>query len=225
MNNDKRIRIIVGHYGSGKTEFSVNYSMKLSKNAKTALADMDIVNPYFRSREKCEIMEANNIRVISGSKGHKANSDMPMMSSEILAPLQDESCNIIMDIGGNSIGANVLARYKAFFKPGKYDMFCVINRYRPETRDLSGALLHLREIEEKVGAPVTGLINNTHMIDNTNVSDVLYGQELVDELSKSTGIPVKYVSVLENIAEQLPKGMNGEIFPVKMYMRESWMEN
>ncbi len=224
MLNDKRIRIIIGHYGSGKTEFSVNYAMKLvAAGHKTALADMDIVNPYFRSREKAEMMEALGIRVISGSRGHHANLDLPMVSADVLSPLQDPSYSLVMDVGGNAVGGLVIAQFHDYFKAGAYDMFCVLNRYREDTVDLDGALRHIRSIEATVGAPVTGLINNTHLLRETTVSDVLYGQELVEQVSAASRIPVRYISALEEVAQDLPKSLMGEVFPLKMYMREAWM--
>lgn len=223
MLNDKRIRIIIGHYGSGKTEFSVNYALKLvAAGYKTALADMDIVNPYFRSREKAEMMEALGIRVISGNRGHHANLDLPMVSADVLSPLQDPSYSLVMDVGGNAVGGRVIAQFHEYFKAGAYDMFCVINRYREDTADLYGALSHIRSIEATVGAPVTGLINNTHLLRETTVADVLYGQELVEQVSAHTGLPVRYISALEAVAKELPPNLQGEIFPIKMYMREEW---
>ena len=223
MLNDKRIRIIIGHYGSGKTEFAVNYAMKLAEaGRKAALGDMDIVNPYFRSREKAEMMEEHGIRVISGIRGHHANLDLPMLSAEVLSPLQDESYDLVLDVGGNAVGALVIAQFREYFTEGDYDMFCVLNRYRADTADLEGALYHIRSIEATVGATVTGLINNTHLLRDTCVADVMFGQELVEEVARETGLPVRYVSALESVTKELPADIQGELFPIKMYMREDW---
>lgn len=224
MLNDKRIRIIIGHYGSGKTEFAVNYAMKLAAaGRKTALADMDIVNPYFRSREKAAMMTAQGIRVISGNRGHDANLDLPMVSADVLSPLQDAAYDLVLDVGGNEVGARVIAQFHAYFKEGAYDMFCVVNRYREDTTDVAGVMTQIRTIEATVGAPVTGLINNTHLLHHTTAADVMYGQELVEEVSAAYNIPVRYVSALESIVPDLPANLQGEIFPLKMYMRETWM--
>lgn len=224
MLKDKRIRVIIGHYGSGKTEFAVNYVMRLAENGnKVAIADMDIVNPYFRSREKAEMMIEAGVRVISGSLGHHANLDLPMVSAEVMTPLQDHSFDLVMDVGGDSIGARSIARFRNYFVPGDYDMFCVINRYRQDTQTVEGVLAHIRSIEATVGARVTGLINNTHLLRDTSVEDVMYGQELVEAVSKELEIPIKYVCILEKAAHQLPSDLNGEVFPIKMYMREDWM--
>ena len=224
LMKDARIRIIIGHYGSGKTEFAVNYAMMLSKQTENvALCDLDIVNPYFRSREKASIMEASGITVISGARGHNANLDLPMVSPNILAPIQNEEMQVILDVGGDSVGARVLARFASYFKPGAYDMFFVLNANREQTQDALGVISHIRNIEDTVGCKVTGLINNTHLLRETDVNEVLKGQELALEVSKTLNIPIKYVSTLEKVTHQLPMDLEGEMFPIKMYMREDWM--
>lgn len=224
LTKDARIRIIIGHYGSGKTEFAVNYAMALSKQTTgIALCDLDIVNPYFRSREKATMLEANGVHVISGARGHDINLDVPMLSPNILAPLQDETKQVILDVGGDAVGARVLARFAAFFKPGKYDMFFVINANREQTHDVLGVISHIRNIEDTVGAKVTGLINNTHLLRDTDAEEVLKGQKLAMEVSEATNIPLKYISTLEKVTRQLPMDLEGQLFPIKMYMREDWM--
>ena len=224
LNKDKRIRVIIGHYGSGKTEFAVNYALALNEVADhVSLCDLDIVNPYFRSREKAEMLEDNGITVISGARGHHANLDIPMVSASIIAPVQNPSEQVVLDVGGDAIGARVLARFKQYLVEGEYDMFCVVNAYREQTQDLAGVMEHIRNIEDTVGVKVTGLINNTHLLRETSVEDVLKGQELVMEVSKKLNIPIKYVSTLEKVTHQLPEDIEGEIFPIKMIMREEWM--
>lgn len=224
LSNDKRIRIIIGHYGSGKTEFAVNYAMALRKlTSNVTLCDLDIVNPYFRSREKASLLEENGIHVISGAFGHNANLDLPMVSPNILAPIQNADMQVILDVGGDAVGARVLARFKAYFKPGAYDMFFVINANREQTQDLLGVTSHIRNIEDTVGAKVTGLINNTHLLRETEVSEVLKGQQLAMEVSKALNIPIKYISAMEKVTRQLPTNLEGTILPIQMYMREDWM--
>lgn len=224
LKKDKRIRIIIGHYGSGKTEFAVNYALALRKECEqVTLCDLDIVNPYFRSREKAELLEGEGVTVISGARGHHANLDIPMLSPSILTPLQSESEQVILDVGGDAVGARVLARYKSYFVEGEYDMFCVVNAYREQTQDLLGVMHHIRTIEDTVGIKITGLINNTHLLRETSPEDVMKGQALVVEVSNKLNIPIKYVSSLEKVTHQLPKDIEGEVFPIQMIMREEWM--
>src|SRR5699024_11134004 len=223
MIEDKRVRIIIGHYGSGKTEFSINYAVKLARNGrKVALADLDIVNLYFRSREKKELLKKEGIKVISSSIEASA-VDIPAVSPEVYGPFQDESYDYIIDVGGDHVGARALGRYYKYLEEDKYDMFYALNANRPETETADKAIEYFKKIEDNARAKITGIVNNTHMLKSTTVEDVLKGQKLAQEVSNKLDIPIKYISTLENVAKELPKNMEGEIFPIKLYMRENWM--
>ena len=223
MLNDKRIRIIIGHYGSGKSEFSVNYAMKLAKQGKkVALADIDIVNMYFRSREKREQLEDMGIRVI-GSGIDTPSIEVPSISAEVYTPLQDESYDMVLDVGGDPVGARALGRYVDYFKDGNYDCFFVINANRPETQTVEKVIEYIGKIQDVSRVKVTGLVNNTHLLKETSAEDILRGQKLALEVEKETGIELKYISVLENVIPDLPKDLKGEIFPIDLTMREEWM--
>lgn len=224
LMKDKRIRIIIGHYGSGKTEFAVNYALALSKQTThVALCDLDIVNPYFRSREKANLLESNGIKVYSGAFGHDSNLDLPMLSPSIVAPLQDAKAQVILDVGGDPVGARVLAQYRAYLTEGAYDMLCVVNAYREQTQTVEDVISQIKSIEDECGAKVTGLINNTHMLRETSVEDVMYGQALVVEVSQKLNLPIRYVSTLEKVTHQLPSDIEGSVFPIGMIMRPEWM--
>lgn len=224
LTKDKRIRVIIGHYGSGKTEFAVNYALMLSKQTTDiALCDLDIVNPYFRSREKASLLEENGIRVYSGAFGHESNLDLPMLSASLVTPLQNPNTQVILDVGGDNVGARVLAQYRAYLTPGAYDMLCVVNAYRQETQSVMDVVSHIRNIEDACGVKVTGLINNTHLLRETTPEDVMVGQALVVEVSKKLNLPIFYVSTLEKVTHQLPNDIEGGILPIKMIMREEWM--
>lgn len=223
MNKDKRVRIVIGHYGSGKTEFSLNYVTKLARmDKKTVLVDLDVVNLYFRSREKAEELENMGIKVIGGSV--KANAiDIPMIPGEVLTAFQDESFDAVLDVGGDPAGARTLGRYVEYLKEGNYDMFFVLNANRPETQTVEKAMEYLTRIEDTVRAKVTGIVNNTHMLKSTSINDVLKGYELSLKLSEETGVPLRYNVVLEDLVSDLPKDLKGEVFPIDLIMREEWM--
>lgn len=224
MLNDKRIRIIIGHYGSGKTEFAVNYCMKLADaDQKVAIADLDIVNPYFRSRERAKMLEEKGVKVISSTLGHDFSLALPALSAEIVGPIQNPEFNVVLDVGGNSVGARVLARYFEDIIDKEYDMFCVVNTNRPETLDVEGIIHHVRSIEATSGLKVTGLINNTHLLRETEVETILTSQKIITEASQKLSVPIRYISTLEKVAQALPEGLEGEIFPIMMYMRDAWM--
>ncbi|MEN1759909.1 ATP-binding protein [Anoxynatronum sibiricum] len=225
MLNDNRIRVITGSYGTGKTEFSVNYALKLAAAGnKTALVDLDVINLYFRSREKQEELEAAGVRVISSSiKGRGA--DLPAVSAEAAAPLQDTSWQVVLDVGGDAMGARALSRYRTYFQPGEYDMFFVVNANRPETATLAGVREHLEAIQRVSQIPVTALVNNTHLVKETTLEDVLRGQCLCRQLSEATGLPLRYTSLLESLVPQVASSevLDGTLFPLSLIMREAWM--
>lgn len=222
--NDERIKVIVGHYGSGKTEFALNYAVKLAKtHKKVALADLDVVNPYFRSREKKEMLEKMGVRVIGSNIKNSLGSDLPAVDASALGFLEDEDYQIILDVGGDDVGARALGRYYPYLKDHPYDMFCVVNGNRLQTQTVEGVIEHIRSIERVARISVTGIVNNTHLLRETTLEDVLRGQELVEKVSKESNIPVKYVSVWEKIVPSISQKMEGEIFPIKMFMREGWM--
>lgn len=224
IKNDKRIRIIIGHYGSGKSEFSMNYVTKLRDltDAKVAISDLDIVNVYFRTREKRDFLQSKNIMPIDSSI-QATSLDLPAVSAQVTAPLTDKSYDYVIDVGGDDVGARVLGRFSHLVEKDDYDMFCVVNANREQTQTTSDVIKHIRAIENSSKLKVTGLINNTHLVRETTIEDILKGQELVKEVSNITNIPIKYVTCLESLIPQLPTNLDGDIFPINLYMRECWM--
>ena len=223
MLNDNRIRIIIGHYGSGKSEFSVNYAVKLAEmGRKVAIADLDIVNMYFRSREKTKEMEELGVKVI-GSQINAPAIEVPSISAEVYGPLQDETYDIVLDVGGDQVGARALGRYVEYFKEGNYDMFFVLNANRPETQTLEKTLEYMTKIQDVSRAKITGIVNNTHLLKSTTAEDVLRGQQLALEVAERTNIKLRYISVLEDVVPNLPNDLEGELFPIKLFMRDEWM--
>ncbi len=222
MLNEKRVRIVTGHYGSGKTEFSVNYTFRLAEaGKKTAIVDLDIVNPYFRSRELEPQFNAKGVRVISSSvKG--LSGDLPALSPEIYTVLQDTSYEVVLDVGGDKVGATALGRYHEYFDREPYDMLFVINANRHLTSTPEEAVRYLRAIETGSRQKVTALVNNTHLCSETRLEDIVRGQELAEKVSSMTGLPVKYIAAERKFADLLPAGMQGEIFPIDIHMKKPW---
>ncbi len=221
---DKRIVIITGHYGSGKTEFAVNYTIKMKEQFEhVTLADLDIVNPYFRSRDKKLFLEERGINVVDSSIKN-TTLELPALPAEIMGIIQNNQMKTVLDVGGDPVGARVLARFSEQIKNHEYDLFYVINGNRPETRKKEGVIKYLRAIEKTSGLKVSGLINNTHLLKNTSVQDVEFGHELTKEVSWETDIPIRYEAAIKNIADKITdKDIIEKIFPINMYMREEWM--
>ena len=224
IKDDKRIRLFIGHYGSGKSEVSINYVTKLREQVEgeVALADLDVVNVYFRSREKKDLMKDLGITPIDSSI-NTTTLDLPAVSAEIMRPLNDKSVNYVIDVGGDNVGGKVVGRFANQFNSNDYDMFYVVNANREKTQTAKEVLQYIDAIEATSKLKVTGLINNTHMLKETTVEDVLKGQYVAREVSKIRNIPIKYISCLESIVDKLPKDLEGDILPMKLYLREEWM--
>lgn len=224
MDNTKRIRIITGHYGSGKSEFAVNYALKLREKleGRLAISDLDIVNVYFRSRGKKDFLEEKGIHVIASSVD-APTLDIPALSAEIHTPLLSDDYNNIIDLGGDKVGATVIARYRDMIKDEDYDLLFVVNANREKTQTAEEVMEYIDSIEEASKLKVTGLINNTHMLKATTLEDIEKGQEVCREVSRQRNIPIKFISCLEPIAEQVPSEFEGEVIPLKLYLRDEWM--
>jgi hypothetical protein len=221
---DKRLVIVTGHYGSGKTEFSVNYAVKMKEtHENVSIADLDIVNPYFRSREKREFFEKIGVKIFDSSIKNTA-IDIPALPAQMMGVILNPNEKSVLDVGGDPVGARVLARYSGQIKNTEYDMFYVINGNRPETSNVEGSLKYLRMIESTSGLKVTGLINNTHMLKDTKVEDVEFGHELTKKVSWETDIPIRYEAVIKKTAEKINnEEILEKLFPINLYMREEWM--
>lgn len=222
--NNKRIRIITGHYGSGKSEFSVNYALKLRGEieGRLAISDLDVVNVYFRSRGMKDLLEEKGIHVIASSVD-APTLDIPALSAEIHTPLLNKDYNNIIDLGGDKVGATVIARYRDMIDDEDYDMFFVVNANREKTQTAEEVMGYIDEIEAASKLKVTGLINNTHMLKATTIEDLEKGQEVCREVSKARNIPIKFVSCMESLVDQIPEGFEGEVIPLSLMLRDQWM--
>ena len=223
--DDRRIRIITGHYGSGKTEFAVNYVKKLreSVDGRVAIADLDIVNVYFRSREKKEELEEKGIQVIA-SNLDTAVADVPAVSGAMTMPVINKEYQYVVDLGGNDVGTLVLGRIKPLLDHAEADFFMVVNAYRPNTSTPEGIIEQMENLEYAAGLKVTGFINNTNLVRETTAECLLHGDEVLKEVTTRTGVPVKYVSYVEDVmTEEIPEGLSGELFPMEFNMRKTWM--
>ena len=218
---DHRISIVTGHYGTGKTEFAVNLAMALAKqHDNVVVADLDIVNPYFRSRERKKELEALGIKLISSSQ-EAAHADIPALPAELFSIFQNRDIRGVLDIGGDPVGARVLARFQPKIVAEDYELLFVINANRPEVRSVESAIDYLRKIEDITGLKCNGLVNNTHLCGETTESDVRRGAELAAAVSKETGIPVRCHVAVERLVEGLAD-LNEPVFPISIKMKKPW---
>ena len=216
-----RLLIVTGHFGTGKTEFSVNLALALAREGeKVMMADLDIVNPYLRSRERREVLEGAGVRLITSSQDSE-NADMPSLPAEILTVLEDRSYRGVLDIGGDPDGARVLARYQPKITAEDYQLLFVSNANRPEVRKADDAISYLRCIEEVTGLRCGGLVNNTHLCGETTAQEILRGAELAREISEKTGIPVLCHTAEERLIPEL-ESLKEPIFPISIQMKKPW---
>ena len=218
--DDTRLSVIVGHFGSGKTEFSVNFALELVKKHPTAVADLDVVDPYFRSRECKKLFDSRGIQLISSSQSC-VDADVPSMPAEVMRLFDDERLYGVLDIGGDASGARVLARYRRQLNTCGARIICVVNANRPLTNTPEKAISYVKDIEGAVGLPITGLVNNTHLCAETKLEDVLTGARLLTKVSKETGIPIVCHMASEALAQEAEQYVQ-PVFPVYIYMKKPW---
>ena len=216
MRKYKHITLVCGHYGSGKTNVAINMAYELSRSgAVTAIADLDIVNPYFRTSD-CETeLKSKGIRVIR-SQYAGTNLDAPAMPADMYAITEEGNMKTIVDVGGDDRGALALGRLTpAILDEGDYDMLLVVNRYRPLTPDAASTVDVMREIEAACGIPFTGIVNNSNLGRETTADTVRSSIPYAIEVSELSGLPVIMTSVEKNIAAQLKIDVP-DIFPLQL---------
>lgn len=200
----KRLTLFAGHYGSGKTNIAVNYAMMLKKKGfDVIVADLDIVNPYFRTKDSEKELREMGIELIS-SKFANSNLDIPSLPQEMYRTVQDKSKYAVMDIGGDDAGAVALGRFAPFIKEeDNYDMVFVVNFFRPLSRTAEEALEIMREVEASSKLKFTSIINNSNLGELTTADTVLSKEAEAQKLSELSGLPLKMTSVMESLYNEL----------------------
>ena len=209
MKIDKRITLLCGHYGSGKTNVAVNLAMMMKKQYdKVTIADLDIVNPYFRTKDSSEELARAGIKLIC-SEFANSNVDIPALPQEMYSITDDTSHRVLIDVGGDDRGALALGRLAPKIKEeNDYEMLMVINKCRPLTRTVEDTLEVMGEIEFACGIKFTGLVNNSNLGEETTADDVLNSLEYANAVSKATGLPLvatAYKAELDNqLSDKVP---------------------
>lgn len=199
-----RLNIFIGAYGSGKSEISVNCAVTLKKASperKVLLADLDIVNPFYRSADAANRLGNSGIRVISPSYAN-SNVDVPALSGEMYAIFDDDSYCGVFDIGGEDLGANVLGSIHSRLLGIDYSLYMVVNTLRPFTSDATSILQMADELQKAAKANITGFINNTNLLNETTVEDILHGRDIIREASEKSGIPFCATAIMNNLFEK-----------------------
>ena len=220
---DKRVTVFMGHYGSGKTFTAVNYALALAKLGKpVSIYDLDIVNPYFRTVDALETLNKNGVELVV-SPFAETNVDIPAMNAKSYKMVDDKSRFAVVDIGGDDRGALALGRFADKIKEeNDYDALFVVNPFRPETRDVEGAIQVKEEIERAGKLAFTGIVNNANLGLETNIEDVLKGLEFTEKLSKVTGLPVKFSAVRRDLISEKTEIIK-EILPIDPIKYGDWL--
>ncbi|MBN2830143.1 MAG: hypothetical protein JXR56_07475 [Candidatus Cloacimonetes bacterium] len=220
---ENKLIIVIGAFGSGKSEYSVNLAQELNKNHNNVvLADMDVVNPYFRSRDVREEFELQGITVIAPD-GQFKHADLPMISPRIRGAIQDKSKNVILDVGGDPMGCRTLGRFHNDINLRGYELQLVINTNRPFTSNPNDILVMMDMLQKTSGLKVTEFICNSNLMQFTDTEVVDTGISIVQEVSELTGIPFRKFLVLEDFAHLVPDNLqNKERHILHYYLKKPW---
>lgn len=217
-----RIKILVGHYGSGKTELALNMARSIhNAGHRTALVDLDIVNPFFRSAEQGAWLEANGIRLYAPTFALTA-VDIPALPADILSVFSDPQLRTIFDVGGDDAGALALGRYNRYFLESGYELIYVVNIFRPRSGSVSEIMDMMHRVAECARLAPTGLINNSNLGNLTDQRTVEEGHALLQAVAKESGLPLLADSAAAPGIQPLTDGT--PLFPIDRITKPEWME-
>lgn len=200
---EKRITLLVGHFGSGKTEIALNGALDLAADGvDVTLADLDVVKPYFRSRAARAVLEASGVRLLA-PVGEHATADLPIIVPQVRQAVRDSSCRLVADIGGDDTGARVLGSLSDVMPPHDTECLAVVNFRRPSTRDAAEAVAMVRAIEATSRQRVTGIVSNTHLMAETTPELVIDGLRMARDAARALDVPVVAVAAEQQVADRL----------------------
>lgn len=219
------IIIFTGSFGSGKTEIAINQSIEASKNKeKVVIVDLDIVNPYFRSRDVRKRLKETNIEIIT-PPGKFALADLPLISPEIKGKIQAFNRHLIIDLGGDDIGARSIASFYTVIKDTNYELIMVINPYRPFTQNISQIEKMFRDIEFSSRLKITSLISNPNLEEETDLEVIKKGHEIVKEASRQLKKPIKFLTIEKTIFQKIGSlDIEEDIKTIDRYLLLPWEE-
>jgi hypothetical protein len=215
--------LFTGNYGSGKTEVAVNYTLWAARqNKRVKIADLDLVNPYFRCREAREPLEAMGVTVVA-PKAAFHHADLPILLPEVRGVIEKPDELSILDVGGDDVGATVLAALADVFSKSKYEMYFVVNRNRPFTDTVEGCVKVINEVEKASRLNVSALVGNTHLMDETTWPMVESGIEFTTQVAQAKGVPVAFVAAERQLLPtDRPDGCPYPILPIDRLMLPPW---
>jgi len=219
----KGIVVIAGNYGSGKTETAVNLALNGKKSGlDVCIADLDLVNPYFRTREARKMLRASGINIVLPDEKYM-NADLPILSPAVAGMIKS-SCDLaILDAGGDDAGVMVIAALQDALRQRKVSMVQVINPFRPFTENVKGCIKVKEEIEASSKLRVTGIVSNANLIDDTTPEIIYKGYELIQDLSEKTGLKVEFITAEASLVPELDlKKFDCPVLPIERYLVPPW---
>jgi hypothetical protein len=217
------IVIIVGNYGSGKTEIAINLAVREKRNGKDVkLADLDLVNPYFRTREARKQLRAMGIDVILPSEAYMT-ADLPILSPRVAALIRQQRHLAILDAGGDDVGATVLASLAEPLKGRPVRMLQAINPFRPYTDTVAGCRKICREIERASKIKMNGIVGNANLMDDTQPAHIYEGYDFVKKISQESGLPLEFIAVEETVRSGIDlKRFSCPVLTIKRQLVPPW---
>lgn len=214
----KNITFLTGYYGSGKSELAINLALK---ERVDYVIDLDVINPYFRTREQEVLLKEHGIEIISSDLDYKMHVDMPYISQRVFIPFHNKNKSAIYDLGGNDVGAKLLRQFEDY-NDQDIDLYLVVNVFREDSSSKEKIIELINKIEGAGGFKVTGLINNSNLLRETTLADISYGENIINEVAEVIKLPIVYTAVWENIyADNL--AFQGETLKLKLYFRKNWL--
>lgn len=206
----RRVTALVGPSGSGKTELAIALALAAASaplargehRGRVALADLDVVKPYFRSREVRERLAAEGVALVA-PEGELATADLPIVTADLRAAIADPDTHVVLDVGGDPAGARALGSLADVFVAADPDLLLVLNGSRPFMSDPERVVALARAIEAAAQARFTGVVSNTHLMEETTLELVLDGLELAREVAARLSVPLRALGVPEELAPAL----------------------
>jgi len=224
---ERGLYAFVGNYGSGKTEIALNTVLQGRKQGITpaTIIDLDVINPYFRSREVEDELISRDVRLVS-PKGKLRDADLPIITAEAKGAINENKGITILDIGGEDTGATVVRPYRQALNRPDTRLCLVVNTRRPFTADVDGILAAAERIEKRIGLPISHLVNNTNLIDETDITILTQGQHMVLQAASKMNKPLLFTAVLTDYLDKATSLIAGSpLFPIKRFMLPPWYED
>jgi folylpolyglutamate synthase/dihydropteroate synthase len=218
-----KLIIVIGAYGSGKSEYSINLAKEYQmQNLQVALVDLDVVNPYFRSRDVREKFREDGIDVIA-PEGEFKHADLPMLSPRIMGAVENLEKTVILDVGGDPGGCRTLARYVQKIKQRGYEMHFVVNTKRPFTSNKKEIIIMKNNLEAAANLHITHLICNTNLMEFTDEDIIRSGVRILSETATETGLIFEKFLVLKDYNDKIPARIEGkQKYTLKYFLNKPW---